>query len=333
MFPFPKSRATATVDRPRREPAAAASNPSRQAPGADWRGRSLRHTRFVDWNLAGADLSGADLTGADLSGANLRGANLTGTCFEGANLKGADLSGAQAERACFVRANLRLTKLEHAQLAEADFTEANLQGASAFKCSASAVTLTRANLHDANFARSEMSAAKLYGAYLDHAVFERTKLCGAHMAGIRGYESAIWKNVDIRDIDASGTYLARRFIDDQNYIHEFRSRGRKHEAIFWLWWLTSDCGRSIGRWALLTLFIVVGFAKAYTQCGINYGAHETWFSPFYYSVVTLTSLGYGDVVPTTPMAQGVAMTEVTLGYVMLGGLMSIFSTKMARRAD
>jgi voltage-gated potassium channel Kch len=53
----------------------------------------------------------------------------------------------------------------------------------------------------------------------------------------------------------------------------------------------------------------------------------------YYSVVTLTTLGYGDVVPASPTAQVLAMCEVVLGYVMLGGLLSIFSNKMSRRAD
>jgi len=37
--------------------------------------------------------------------------------------------------------------------------------------------------------------------------------------------------------------------------------------------------------------------------------------------------------PTARTAQIVAMAEVFLGYVMLGGLLSIFSNKMARRAE
>jgi hypothetical protein len=33
------------------------------------------------------------------------------------------------------------------------------------------------------------------------------------------------------------------------------------------------------------------------------------------------------------VAQILAMIEVAIGYVMLGGLLSIFANKMARRAD
>jgi voltage-gated potassium channel Kch len=53
----------------------------------------------------------------------------------------------------------------------------------------------------------------------------------------------------------------------------------------------------------------------------------------YFSVVTLTTLGYGDIVPSSTAAQVLCMVEVFMGYVMLGGLLSIFSNKMARRAE
>ena len=51
----------------------------------------------------------------------------------------------------------------------------------------------------------------------------------------------------------------------------------------------------------------------------------------YYSVVTFTTLGFGDIKPATESAM-VVMLEVILGYVMLGGLISIFANKVARRS-
>lgn len=314
-------------------PQARAVAPKRHQAGVDWSGRELAGARLVDFNLTGAKLAGADLRGADLTGACLAGADLTEADLTEANLKGADLTGARLVKANLTRARLHGATLEYAELGAAQLLEADLTHASAHHVKADAIDLTRARLQGCNLSRSSLKDAKLFGARVAGAHFERTLLNGAHMAGIRGYETANWKNVDIRNVDTHGTYLARRFMADQNYLYEFRARSRKHELVYWLWWLTSDCGRSIGRWALLTFFLVVVFAKAYTFCSISYGAHETWFSPFYYSVVTLTSLGYGDVVPKTPSGQALAMVEVTVGYVMLGGLMSIFSTKMARRAD
>jgi voltage-gated potassium channel Kch len=66
---------------------------------------------------------------------------------------------------------------------------------------------------------------------------------------------------------------------------------------------------------------------------VDYGDYETWLSPMYYSIVTMTTLGYGDAVPASTGAQLVAMFEVLIGYIMLGGVLSIFATKMGRRAE
>ena len=52
---------------------------------------------------------------------------------------------------------------------------------------------------------------------------------------------------------------------------------------------------------------------------------------FYYSVVTFTTLGFGDIIPKTSTAALCVTVEVILGYVMLGGLITIFASKLSRR--
>jgi hypothetical protein len=116
-------------------------------------------------------------------------------------------------------------------------------------------------------------------------------------------------------------------------LKEFRDRNRLCELIYHIWRITSDCGRSLGRWCIWIVLQVILFAVLYSLVGVDYGKHPTFLSPVYFSVVTLTTLGYGDVVPMTWAGQVVAMVEVTTGYVMLGGLLSILSVKMARRGD
>jgi hypothetical protein len=120
---------------------------------------------------------------------------------------------------------------------------------------------------------------------------------------------------------------------DENYLHEFRRQSAVTELLYKLWWLTSDCGRSSVRWGLWTMAAALFFAGLYSLLDVDYGDYPTAFSPLYYSFVTLTTLGYGDVVPASPQAQVVAVIEVIVGYVALGGLLSIFATKMARRAE
>ncbi len=57
----------------------------------------------------------------------------------------------------------------------------------------------------------------------------------------------------------------------------------------------------------------------------------SWPTMVYYSVVTFTPLGFGDVVPKTLGAACWVMAEVITGYIMLGSLISIFTTELVPR--
>lgn len=319
-------------------------------------GRAPAPTKPLDLreiSLAGEDLSGMDLTGADLSGADLTGVDLSGARLFKANLK----------RAILLNANLKKTELTGADLTEAVLEEVNasqvglgmacLKGAHLFHANLEGGTLSMANfegadLRSACLRNSRIREAKLIGADLTNADLRAADMSLSSVAGatfnnadmretrlrlINGFESAKWIGVDIRDVNFAGAYRLRRFIMDQNFIKEFRSASRLSGMIYYLWWITSDCGRSMFRWCLWIAILVFFFALLYTFVGVDYGDHPTRISPLYYSVVTLTTLGYGDVSPASLPAQVVAMMEVITGYMMLGGLISIFSNKIARRAD
>ncbi len=258
------------------------------------------------------DLRGAELTGAKLDDANLSGCKAAGACFGNASLSGANLFGADLSDATFSGANL-----ERAELRTANLASARLLGA---------------NLSRANFENADLTDAVLRGSGCEGAIFDRCELSGACLRDLTESHSARWIESRITNVDFCGAYLLRRHILDQNYLHEFRNRSRVHRSVYALWWLTSDCGRSLLRWGACIAVMVFAFGMAYVVVDVDYGSYQTWLSPFYYSMVTLTSLGYGDVLPASPAAQAVAMTEVALGYMMLGGMLSIFADKMARRA-
>jgi hypothetical protein len=62
--------------------------------------------------------------------------------------------------------------------------------------------------------------------------------------------------------------------------------------------------------------------------------HPEWpgLSFIYYSIVTFTTLGFGDIYPKPGWLQFWVALEVILGYIMLGGLISILANKLARRS-
>lgn len=310
--------------------------------------RDLRGARLAGAHLSGVDLSGCDLRGADLSRANLRGAKLVEADLSsaelheaileeaelaGAKLLGASLEGVRARRAGFGRADLRHANFFGADLTEASFVEARLRRADMRTASMHGARLTKADLSMADFAHADLEDADLGCASVVRASFVEADLRRARLRCLSGFEKASFLRADIRDVDFSGAYLLRRHIIDENYLDEFRKRSGLHRAAYWAWWVSSDCGRSLLRWTLWTFALALLFGAAFHFVTMDYQGHETWIAPFYYSVVTLTTLGYGDVVPGSAAAQGLAMAEVTIGYLMLGGLISIFSNKLARRGE
>lgn len=299
-------------------------------------------------NLTGVDLSGRDLTGADLAGADLSDCKLNGACLRdailveavldetqllGADLTGADLTSAHAFSVMLGRSDLTNAVLFNATLNDATLSHANLSGADLRTTNLKGARLRDATLNGADFSRAEMEGVDLTGADVDSAIFRDTNLSRSRVKAVTGYSTADWIGVDMLDADFAGAYMVRRAIMDQNYLYEFRHKSQLNAAIYRLWSITSDCGRSFARWVLWTGVIAALFAVAYSFVTVDYGDYETWLSPLYYSVVTMTTLGYGDALPASVAAQVVAMIQVLIGYIMLGGVLSIFATKMGRRAE
>jgi uncharacterized protein YjbI with pentapeptide repeats len=290
-------------------------------------------------DLSGADLQKTNLAGARLFKANLTGANLAGANLEGAELTAADLSLANLEMARVTKAGLGMAVLRGARLFQADLTHSTLTKADLSGADMRCVCLERARMREAVLNRVDLTSADLRsvdfsGSEVRKAVFADADMRNANLNGLIGYESASWVGVDMRGINFSGAYLLRRFAMDQNYIKEFRQSSRVASYIFYLWWISSDCGRSITRWLFMIAIFVLVFAGFYDIVEVDYGRHNpSWFQPIYFSLVTMTTLGYGDVIPVSTGAQMIAMLQVLLGYIMLGGLLSIFSNKLARRAE
>ncbi len=142
----------------------------------------------------------------------------------------------------------------------------------------------------------------------------------------------------------------RRFVSNENHRRSIMS---EHRILGILWYILADCGWSPGRllfWALVTWF---AFAAIYTPTPIPvclegtfiepvlYGLvptiewtadkdkpwdkrYPSWYEPYYFSVVTMTTLGYGDIHPApknTP-AQIYTSLEAVAGHVLLGALVA-----------
>ena len=234
--------------------------------------------------------------------------------FEGVQLAGANLSGRHLEGANLTRANLEGSNLSEAHLDGANLFQTNLQKAKLYRGSLREASLAETALEGADLMAADFSDAGLHDVSYDR----RGRYRGIRIATAHGDQRFI------------------RFAQDQAYIEEFRSKCWR-EPVFWVWLILSDCGRSMILWAAWSAVLAASFGLVFFHALGQRAfavAHLDWSvaTCIYYSVVTFTTLGFGDIVPKTSEAAWWVTAEVILGYIMLGGLLSILANKLARRA-
>lgn len=326
--------------------------------GADLSGAVLPGANLARANLSGAILDGADLsranlteaalTGATMRRANISMANLTrarlenvdaseaifsGARFGGANLLGAtlaasDLSGADLDRAYFSHANLDRANLRGADLSRANLLEATAKGAN----------LTLSNLTGANLSGTDLGGADLSGAILNQTNLSLANLRDVHLTG------AVWRirtmrgcYRGVRGLDSSyGNALLKRAAEDQDFLDTLEDslKGSSGMILFWAWGCI-DYGRSLLRVAVLAFGLATLYGTIYLLFPeiLDFkGSANTWFTPYYFSIVTYTTLGFGDVRPATLAGELVVSSEVVLGYTTLGLLLSVLAQNVARRS-
>lgn len=284
---------------------------------ADLRGVRLPEMLFLGANLKAAELSDADLTGAAFLGSNLDGAELFRAKLMNAELHEASLREADLRHANLVGADLHGADLSGANLENADLTGTNLSG----------VDFTGANLSGANLSEANMYRANISGANLSASRLENT------FVGEIVYDVHNWICAGIHANSCYGNPFFKRDVEDEDWLEHFEM---KNPRLFRVWKATSDCGRSLSRVVCISAVIALLFGCLYAQPFVKLievtGTEDTWFAPFYYSIVTFTTLGFGDITPATLQGQFVVVIEVLLGYLALGILVSILANKVARRA-
>jgi uncharacterized protein YjbI with pentapeptide repeats len=283
-------------------------------------------------NLRGADLRGAQLRKTNLDGADMYGAILDEANLEEASLEGALLDGVSAQSANFRRAGLREAHLSAARMQQVDFRGADLQGANLLKANLRRARLEQSQMMGASFEETDLTSARLEGSDISGATFRGANLDGTWVAGVKFSRRTLFWRTSLNQM--TGDPVFGRFARDQDYIETFRVR---HPIAFGLWAISSDCGRSMVRWLISSSVLIIFFGLIFLLLRDNFiineeGREVTWFTYFYYSIITFTTLGFGDVVPRTTLGEVLVSIEVIFGYLMLGGLVSIFANKLARRS-
>jgi uncharacterized protein YjbI with pentapeptide repeats len=301
----------------------------------DLSGRDLRGANLSEADLSGADLDGADLTNANLKMAKLEGADLAGAILHHAELYkaelggifavAADMSDAYLAEAVMIGADLRGVTMRSTYLAQADLTDACLVGAD----------LSGADLTGADVRGADLSQARVEEVNVSDLRYGPFRSMRGRYFGIRGLESCYGNALFVRDAqDQDYLETLRRAIDQTPSPWIRRAKRFAFSA-----WSLIDFGRSLAKPAVYAMVLALGFGILYSfdaayEWGLmDYsGSADSPISPIYYSIVTYTTLGFGDITPLNWAGEMVVVAEVVLGYTTLGLLLSILANRVARQS-
>jgi hypothetical protein len=309
-------------------------------PGIDLSGEDLSELDLAGINLSEADLSGADLYQTDLSRSNLKLACLTGADLSGAKLEAADLYKCDFRDAFLPEANLN-----DAYLGAVRFCFADLRGATLVSANLTEADLRDAKLSGADLRTANLTRARIGRANLSHANFAGSLLVGLDYGplpdmrrryfGVRGLETSSGNAVFVREA------RDQDFLDTMEKHFEELPAGplQTIRRVGFFMWGKIDFGRSLVSPILYAAALVFGFGCIYAldmNLGLGWfefgGSSGSWLTPFYHSVVTYTTLGFGDITPRHWFGEMLVIIEVILGYTTLGLVLSILANKVARRS-
>ena len=286
----------------------------------DFAGSDFFHTNFERANLKNSVFEGADFTNAKLGRADLYKANLKDAVLQEVDLSNSEMSYTDCQGADFRGANLRGVKFGEADLRGADFSHCDLTGAD----------LTRANIIGAKFHFAKFTDANVmhlnYGSYRD--------MTGLYY-GVRGIDATFGNAIFVRDAKDQD------YIDTLHHALLDRSPGYDRSMGLFLFraWRLIDHGRSLTKVAFYAFIIATFYGFIYLldmiydwQIMDYSNSAKTWFTPFYYSVVTYTTLGFGDVTADSLFGEIFVISEVIFGYFTLGLLLAILANTIARRS-
>mgnify|MGYP001818093408 FL=1 len=305
---------------------------------------------FHHANLSEADLAERDLSSLDFSQVDLFKSNLVRANLKKSNLRGAELAYSDMREGALYKADLRNAILHEANLSGADLSSTDCRNADLRGVDLSNANLSGADLRGADLTRADLSATDLTYANVTGAKFHFARFGDANVTHIKygNYRDMVGNYLGARGVDQSfGSALFVRDAKDQDYIDTFYQSLqdlppgtlKTIELLLFRGWALIDHGRSLIKVALYATIIAMLYGLVYLA-DMTFGweimdysnSAQTWFTPFYYSVVTYTTLGYGDVTANSLFGEMLVISEVIVGYFTLGLLLAILANTIARRS-
>lgn len=188
-------------------------------------------------------------------------------------------------------------------------------------CDLFAADLRRADLYNADLRRSYLSESNIEGTTLSWV-----KVSGTLMDNVKFDRDTNLVGIDLNGINTNFAFHLLAEARDQQRIAELKER---HPYFAKLLAAMCDYGRSLWRWSTWTIGTILLFGIVFSAFPWLLHHPDVVTHPsdgLYFSVVTFTTLGYGDLFPACGLAKALVCVEVILGYLM-GGLFIAILTK------
>lgn len=205
---------------------------------------------------------------------------------------------------CYGKFDLRGAPLSEMKLNQLDLSSIDFYAAD----------LKRSNFYGSKLDGSFFSEADIRGARFDFALMEDVFLDRA-----RYDRKTTFTGVDVRKINFNLAVLLQDQVRSQQRIEHLKSR---HPFWAFLFFVTCDYGQSFPRFLAWAIGIILTFAGVFYAYP-SIANVETPIDAIYFSAVTFSTLGFGDIVPETDFGKILVIVEVAFGYIMGGLLIAI----------
>lgn len=279
-----------------------------------------------------------------LYGIDLRGINLSGFDFripiqdgdEGFSEELAILSGVHFEGAILKHCNFLDGKIHECLFENADITHSTFQNASINDCSFREADLIGVNFTGTRFANCNFTDATIKDVLLGSTLVDQKTNFGRILKSEKD-ENYHFASIEYKQLKEMYKNSSLHEIADTCHYKEMVSRRKITKLIHpsrWANYIFGDLlckyGTSFVRVFLSGLVVIVFCALLYFEYeSLQYrieGAMISFWDSLYFSVVTFTTLGYGDY-HVVGMMRFVAGLESFIG----AALMSLFTVVIARR--
>jgi len=250
--------------------------------------------------------------------------------FENCDLSGLEISEVDLHSAVFRGADLRKVRFFRCNLARAFFHSADCEGTVFLDCDLTGANFCEANCRLASFPDSRLNGALFFKADITDADFVWSDLSDANLQRVTfSKKTKPSKFLHATTNGVVGNDFVRRWISEQAYIASF---AEQHPRLAFLWRLSTNYGRSPLR--LITCAIAIGLVFAFTYQRFDLLACARGMTPItclYFSFLALATSPLGDVLPKNMIGEVVVCSEIIIGYVLLGLMVSIIAASVGRR--